>query len=98
MGSHGMSGDGWAAYGGKPRGPYGTNEGDIWSGEDSPVGKRIKDEHGGVMIHEMLRKDGKVQEGIYWVEESNPDMQMQDLIKRAREGLEKWVAAQAASN
>jgi hypothetical protein len=79
-------------------GPYGTNEGDIWSGEHSDVGKRIKEEHGGVMIHEMMRKDGKLQEGIYWVEESNPDMEMQDLIKRAREGLKKWIAAQGKLN
>ena len=93
-----MSGDGGRAYGGKPRGPYGTNEGDIWSAEHSAVGQRIKDEHGGVLIHEVLNKDGKVEEGIYWVEENNPDMQMQDLIKRAREGLKKWVEAQARNN
>ena len=84
-------------YGGH-YGPYGTNEGDIWSAEDSEVGKRIKAEHGGVLIHEMLRKDGEVQEGIYWVEENNPDMEMQDLIKRAREGLKKWVMARAKQN
>ena len=93
-----MSGDGGRAYGGKPRGPYGTNEGDIWSAEHSDVGKMIKDQHGGVMIHEVMLKDGRVQECIYWVEESNPDMQMQDLIKRARKGLEKWVKAQAHNN
>ena len=79
-------------------GPYGTNEGDIWSAENSPVGKMIKEKHGGVLIHEVMRKDGKVEEGIYWVEESNPDMEMQGLIKRAREGLKKWVAARAKDN
>lgn len=79
-------------------GPYGTNEGDIWTAEDSTVGQRIKNEHGGVLIHEMLRKDGEVEERIYWVEENNPDMQIQDLIKRARDGLKLWVEAQASSN
>jgi len=98
MGSHGMSGDGGRAYGGKPRGPYGTNEGDVWSAEHSDIGQRIKDEHGGVLIHEMLRKDGVVQECIYWVEEKNPAMEMQDLIKRAREGLNKFIEAQARNN
>lgn len=82
----------------RPTGPYGTNEGDIWTGEDSAVGQRIKREHGGVLIHEMLRKDGVVQEAIYWVEESNPDMQMQDLIRRARRGTEHWIAARATEN
>lgn len=85
-------------YGKHGTGPYGTNEGDIWSGEDSEVGQRIKREKGGILIHEMLRKDGVVSEGIYWVEESNPDMEIQDLIKRARQGLEFYVAAVAGSN
>lgn len=79
-------------------GPYGTNEGDIWSAEESAVGQRIKNEHGGVLIHEMLRVDGKLDERIYWVEESNPDMGIQDLIKRAREGIVLWIEARARRN
>lgn len=81
-------------------GPYGTNEGDIWSAEDSAVGERIKNEHGGVLIHEMLRMpdDGRLEERIYWVEESNPDMQIQDIIQRARDGLKLWVEEQAKRN
>jgi hypothetical protein len=81
-------------------GPYGTNEGDIWSAEDSTVGQKLKDEHGGVLIHEMIRMpdDGRLEERIYWVEESNPDMQIQEIIKRARDGLKLWVEAQASSN
>lgn len=79
-------------------GPYGTNEGDIWTGEDSEIGQRLKRENGGVLIHEMLRKDGVVSEAIYWVEESNPDMEIQDLIKRARKGFEFYVAARAMEN
>jgi hypothetical protein len=81
-------------------GPYGTNEGDIWSVEDSTIGERIKTEHGGVLIHEMLRMpdDGRIEERIYWVEESNPDIQIQDIIKRAREGTKLWVEEQARRN
>lgn len=81
----------------RPRGPYGTNEGDIWSGEDSEVGKMLMAE-GLVMIHEMMNRDGVVQERIYNVELSNPDMEMQMLIKKAREGTILWVNAQAANN
>jgi hypothetical protein len=86
MGSHGMSGDGWAAYGGKPRGPYGTNEGDIWLGVDSPVGQMLKERQGTTLIHEMLRKDGKVQEVIYHTDN-------QELIDMATKGHEKYVRA-----
>jgi hypothetical protein len=86
----------WMSY--PERGPYGTNLGDIWSAEDSSVGQRIKNEHGGVLIHEMLRVDGKLDERIYWVEENNSDAQIQDLIKRARDGTELYLAAQAQKN
>jgi hypothetical protein len=79
------------------RGPYGTNEGDIWSGEDSPVGERLKAD-GLILIHEVLNKDGEVQEVIYNVEASNPDPEIQDLIKRAREGLERYFEAKAQEN
>jgi hypothetical protein len=78
----------------RPRGPYGANVGDIWSAEESEVGKRIKAEKGGIMIHEVF-EDG---EKIYWVEANNPDMEMQDLIRRAREGTRKWVEAVARGN
>jgi len=80
------------------RGPYGTNVGDIWSGEDSEVGKMLMEREGLVMIHEIMEKDGKVQERIYNVELSNPDMEMQGLIRQAREGTAKWIAAQAERN
>jgi hypothetical protein len=82
----------------RTRGSYGTNEGDIWSGEASEVGKRLMDQDGLVLIHEMMRKDGKVQECLYNVRKDNPDPEIQDLIARAREGLDRWVAAQAAKN
>lgn len=82
------------------RGPYGTNEGDVWSAEDSAVGKMLMERDGLILIHEMLRneKTGKVEERIYNVEKDNPDPEMQDLIKRAREGTPKYFAAQAANN
>ena len=83
---------------GKRRGPYGTNLGDIWSGEDSEVGKMLMEREGLVMIHEVLEKDGKVEERIYNVAQDNPDPEMQDLIKRARKGVALWVAEQASRN
>jgi hypothetical protein len=83
--------------GGKRVGPYGTNEGDIWSGEDSEVGKMCMERDGLVLIHEMMVKDGKLQDCMYTVAKDNPRMEMQDLIRRAREGTKLWVAAQAAS-
>jgi hypothetical protein len=80
------------------RGQYGTNLGDIWSAEDSEIGKMLMDREGLVMIHEVLEKDGKIEERIYNVDQDNPDPEMQDLIKRARAGTELWLAAQAANN
>jgi hypothetical protein len=79
-------------------GIYGTNEGDIWSGEDSPVGKMLLERDGLVMIHEMMVRDGELQELIYNVAENTSDPDLQDLIKRAREGVEKYQDAQATLN
>jgi hypothetical protein len=84
--------------GDRNRGPYGTNLGDIWSGEHSEVGKMLMDREGLVMIHEVLDKDGVIEERIYNVHKDNPDPEMQDLIKSAREGVKLWVAAQAMQN
>jgi hypothetical protein len=79
--------------------PYGTSVGDIWSAEESEIGRRIKNEHGGVLIHEVFKgDDGKPEERIYWVEENNPRMEMQQLIARARAGTALWVEAQARRN
>lgn len=80
------------------KGPYGTNEGDMWSVEESTVGQQIKTEHGGIMIHEMLRVDGKVEERIYWVPENSPDSEIQDLIREARAGTRLLIDAQAQNN
>lgn len=78
----------------RAHGPYGTNEGDIWSGENSPVGQMIKVRHGGVLIHEVIEGT----ERIYHVAADSADPAIQDLITRARAGVEKWVAAQATQN
>jgi hypothetical protein len=80
------------------RGPYGTNIGDIWSGEHSEVGKMLMERENLVMIHEIMVKDGKAGEHIYSVKADNPDMEMQSLIRQAREGTKKWVEAQAHNN
>jgi hypothetical protein len=91
-GSHGHGGSGWAAYGGKPRGPYGTNEGDVWLLSDY-FQDRIKAENGPSwrMVAEMLVKDGKLQECYYTTEDP-------ELVTRADRGHEHYVAAQAANN
>ena len=83
---------------GGPLGPYGTNLGDIWSGEDSEVGKMCMEREGLVLIHEVMDKDGEVQECIYTVKHDNPDPEMQGLIKRARQGTALYIAAQAKQN
>lgn len=79
-------------------GPYGTNLGDIWSGEDSEVGKMLMERDGLVLVHEVLNKDGQIQECMYSVDKDNPDPEMQALLARARRGTERWVAAQASQN
>ena len=79
-------------------GPYGTNLGDIWSGEESDVGRRCMAEKGLVLIHEVLNKEGQIQECVYTVDKDNPRPEMQDLIARARRGVERWAAAQASAN
>lgn len=94
MSGDGAYGRGKRRQGGGVRGPYGTNDGDIWSGEDSTVGKMLKDREGLVLIHEVL--DGE--ERIYNVAEDNPDPEMQDLLRRARAGVDKYLAAQAEMN
>jgi hypothetical protein len=78
-------------------GPYGTNLGDVWSGEDSEVGKKLMERDGLVLIHEVMEKNGTVQECVYSVAQDNPDPEMQALIGRARRGTERWQAAQIAA-
>lgn len=74
--------------------PFGQNVGDVWSAEDSDVGQRLKREDGLLLIHEVF-EDG---EKIYCVAESNPDLEIQELIRKAREGTTLWVEEQARRN
>jgi len=74
------------------RGPYGTNEGDTWLATGSPVQDRLDaDGEGMVLIHEMMVKDGKLQECMYVT--ANPEM-----IADAERGHELYLAEQAARN
>ena len=73
------------------RGPYGTNEGDTWLGVDSEVGRMLMERDGLTMIHEMMYRDGVLQECIYSTD--NPE-----LIERAQAGHERYVAEQASRN
>ena len=77
---------------GKRRGPYGTNEGDVWLSPGSMVQNRLDAEGEGlILINEMMVKDGKLQEVFYTTD--NPEM-----IAEAREGHKRYVAAQASKN
>ena len=73
-----------------PRGPYGTNENDCWLAPGSDV-QKLMDERGRgeVLVHEMLVKDGELQECLYVTAEP-------EMIERATRGHEQWVAEQAA--
>jgi hypothetical protein len=74
------------------RGPYGTNEGDCWLGEGSNVQEMLdKQGDGLVLVHEMLVKDGELQESVYVTAS-------EDLIARARAGHEKYIAQKASEN
>jgi hypothetical protein len=97
-----VSGEAGAPDGGHRRtvapGPYGTNEGDIWSGEHSSVGKMLMEQDGLLLIHEVLFKDGAVQECLYNVDPKSPDMGIQDLVKRARRGTQLYFEQKAREN
>jgi hypothetical protein len=72
------------------RGPYGTNEGDMWLAPGSPIQERA-DEDGLTLIHEMMEKDGEVQEVIYLTA-------LPELIEKATAGHELYMAARAQAN
>jgi hypothetical protein len=74
------------------RGPYGTNEGDMWLAPGSDVQDKLDAKGEGlILIHEMMVKDGELQECLYVT--ANPEM-----IAEATEGHKLWVAAQAMAN
>lgn len=73
-------------------GPYGTNEGDCWLGIGSPVQEMLDESDPGlILIHEMLVKDGELQEVIYVTKD-------EELIERATRGHEQYMAEQAVAN
>jgi hypothetical protein len=83
--------DGFARRAGM-RGPYGTNLGDIWLASDSPVQKRLDaDGEGLMLIHEVMEKDGEIQECMYVTK-------LPELVEAARRGTEKYVAQKASEN
>jgi hypothetical protein len=74
------------------RGPYGTNKGDMWLAPGSSIQERLDREGEGlVLVHEMVERDGKIQEGIYVTDNA-------ELIEEARRGHELYVAEQASQN
>lgn len=73
------------------RGPYGTNEGDVWLGGGDVQERLDQDGKGLRLIHEMLLRDGKLEECVYVT--ANPEM-----IAEAERGTELWVAARARLN
>jgi hypothetical protein len=75
-------------------GPYGTNEGDIWSAEDSPLGEMLLRRDGRILINECFRReDGVVEARMYNVPADTDDPDLQDLIRRAREGTPHYLDA-----
>lgn len=77
-----------------PVGPYGVNEGDIWTMTGSSVGKLMAEEHPNMLgIWEVMIKDGVLGPCVYTVDVTNPDPGIQDLIAKARAGDEKYMRA-----
>jgi hypothetical protein len=76
----------------KKRGPYGTNEGDKWLAPGSGVQEKLDNEGEGlVLIHEMMVKDGELQECLYVTK-------LPDLIEEATAGHELYMARLASEN
>ena len=74
------------------RGPYGTNEGDCWLAPGSTIQTELdKRGDGFVLVHEMIKRDGVVQEAVYVTS-------TRELIKRAQEGHERYMEAVAQAN
>jgi hypothetical protein len=77
---------------GKKRGPYGTNEGDMWLSPGSEIQNRLDAEGKGlIFVNEMMVKDGELQECVYVT--ANPEM-----IAEAQEGHERYMAERASKN
>lgn len=73
-------------------GPYGTNEGDKWLGEGSLIQEKLDaDSEGLILIHEMMVKDGRLQECLYVTANT-------EMIAEAREGHALYFAQKAREN
>lgn len=77
--------DGWRRRRAVTNMPYGLNEGDMWLGVDSDVGKLLLERDGLTLVHEMLFKDGELQDCMYVTDNI-------ELINQAREGHQRWLA------
>jgi len=73
-----------------PPGPYGTNDGDIWSCEESELGKLLYQRHRRLLIQWCARTDGVVVPHMQLLDADDPDAQA--LIVRAREGTKRYTA------
>lgn len=74
------------------RGPYGTNEGDKWLSPMSELQDKFDAEGDGlVVIHEMMVKDGELQECLYVTK-------LPELIEEATAGHELYMARVAGEN
>ena len=73
----------------RPTGPYGTNPGDIWTGEGSEMQRRLdRDKPGFVIIHQVNRDGG---DAVFITDDP-------ETIAAARRGTEHYVAARAMEN
>jgi len=71
--------------GAQKRGPYGTNEGDIWDSDGSEIQGQLNEVGGGmVLIHEII--DGE--EKLYTTDNA-------EIIERAKAGGKRYAAARA---
>lgn len=73
-------------------GPYGTNEGDIWTADGSVVQEQLDtDGKGLVLIHEMMDRDGDLEEVMYVSDDA-------ETIAAARRGTELYIAQKASES
>jgi len=83
---------------GRKRGPYGTNEGDIWASEGSAVQKMMDErEPGKKLIVEMMVEDGELQECLYVVD-THAGLWQKEQYEKALAGTELRREAQAQNN
>jgi len=73
---------------GKQRGPYGTNEGDMWLAPGSDMQNMLdREQPGVVLIHEIINGE----DSIYTTRD-------EEMIAEARKGHEMYIAEEARRN